>query len=108
MRESIAITTFDNPYSPFERFDKWYNFDSIKGYNTCSKLARVKDALSTANSIATDEESIDAIIDTDPLTIYRKVTPSDYDDNGIAINNADVESISDYIKEGERPRNENW
>ena len=36
-----AITTKDNPYNPITDFDRWYSFDTEKGYNTCSYLARI-------------------------------------------------------------------
>ena len=41
MKPKCAITTFDNPYDPFENFDEWFLFDTEKGYNTCAYLARI-------------------------------------------------------------------
>ena len=41
MNGSCALTTFDNPFDPFERFSDWFWFDVGKGYNTCSYLARI-------------------------------------------------------------------
>lgn len=38
MNGSCAITTFDNPYNPFEQFSDWFLFDVEKGYNTCAYL----------------------------------------------------------------------
>ena len=35
------LTTFDNPFDPFEQFTSWLLFDDEKGYNTCGKLARI-------------------------------------------------------------------
>ena len=36
-----AITTKDNPYSPFTQFDDWFHYDVLAEYNTCSYLARL-------------------------------------------------------------------
>ena len=37
----VAVTTTDNPYNPLTDFDRWDNFDRMKGYNTSDYLARV-------------------------------------------------------------------
>lgn len=70
------ITTFDNPYNPFEQFDSWILFDMEKGYNTCAYLDRIA---KTSNQL-TDEENtkeieraIDEIIKYDCLNRYKKV-----------------------------------
>ena len=41
MEKKCMLTTFDNPYDPFEQFTLWFLFDVEKGYNTCERLARV-------------------------------------------------------------------
>lgn len=38
---TCALTTFDNPFDPFEQFDLWYQYDTDKGYNSCAYLDRI-------------------------------------------------------------------
>lgn len=73
----VALTTHDNPYSPFDEFNKWFMFDNDHGYNTCSFLARVartSDALTPDENAKVLEEAIDDIIRLDFDGIYKKVT----------------------------------
>jgi len=76
------LTTFDNPYDPFEQFDSWYMFDQDKGYNTCSYLARIartSDQLSEEENELEIERAIDEIIKYDFMNIYKKVTKQTVD-----------------------------
>lgn len=41
MEEEYMLTTFDNPFNPFNDFASWYMFDCEKQHNTCSRLARI-------------------------------------------------------------------
>ena len=82
MNDSYALTTFDNPYNPFEQFDEWFLYDVEKGYNTCSYLARI----ARTSDEFTDEENtqeilraIAEIVRYDFLNIYKKVKKSDYE-----------------------------
>lgn len=71
------LTTFDNPYDPFEQFDSWFAFDVEKGYNSCSKLARIAqltDDMSEVEIQMEKERAIDEIIKYDFLNVFRKVT----------------------------------
>ena len=75
-----AITTKDNPYSPFTDFNLWYQYDYAHGYGTAEKLARYSsysDGLSPEMNAMSDEEAIDQIIKDDPLGIYIKLRRSD-------------------------------
>lgn len=78
MEKQVALTTFDNPYDPFDDFSSWYMFDMIdKGYNTCSYLARiakVEESMTQKEREAEIERAIDEIIFYDFLNIYKKVT----------------------------------
>lgn len=74
--KEFMLTTIDNPFNPFDRFDDWYRFDMDHGYNTCgylARVARVSDALSDADYDDEVNRAIDSIICTDPLDQYIKV-----------------------------------
>mgnify|MGYP007119918329 CR=1 FL=1 len=79
MDNEVMLTTFDNPYDPFDDFVKWFLYDIEQGYNTCSYLARIarsSEDFSTVEEKLDMERAIDAIIDHDFLNIYKKVTRS--------------------------------
>lgn len=72
-----AITTYDNPFDPFDQFDSWYMFDMNRGYNTCGwlgRLAMTSDALSDSENNEEIERVINDIIKYDPTGMYIKVT----------------------------------
>lgn len=76
MNGSCALTTFDNPFDPFERFSDWFLFDVGKGYNTCSYLARIaktSEQFSDEENEQEIERAIDEIIKHDFMNIYKKV-----------------------------------
>lgn len=73
---NIALTTFDNPYDPFDDFVSWFIFDVEKGYNSCAYLARIakiSDELSDQEKDEEIEKAIDEIIKYDFMNIYKKV-----------------------------------
>ena len=76
MENECMLTTFDNPFDPFEQFTSWFLFDVEKGYNTCAYLARIA-KLSDENSDEENnreiERAIDEIIQYDFMNIYKKV-----------------------------------
>ena len=70
------LTTIDNPFDPFEEFTSWFLFDVEKGYNTCSRLARIANISDELSEKEVDEEierAIDEIIKYDFMNIYKKV-----------------------------------
>ena len=80
MENDCMLTTFDNPFDPFEQFALWFLFDVEKGYNTCSYLARVTDITDDMSEKEIDDEidrAIDEIIMNDFLNIYKKVEPKE-------------------------------
>ena len=73
---NVMLTTYDNPFNPFEQFTLWFLFDVEKGYNTCSYLARIahiSDCLSEKEIEDEMERAIDEIIKYDPRNVYKKV-----------------------------------
>ncbi len=76
MEKECMLTTFDNPYNPFDDFTSWFMFDIEKGYNTCSYLGRIVNLSDDLCQKEVDEEverAIDEIIFYDFRNIYKKV-----------------------------------
>ena len=76
MANKVMLTTFDNPFDPFEQFSSWFLFDVEKGYNTCSYLGRIakfSDEMTTKEEDEEVERAIDEIIKYDFMNIYKKV-----------------------------------
>lgn len=76
MKNSCMLTTFDNPFDPFEQFTSWFLFDTEKGYNSCSYLARIartSDQFTEEENDKEVERAIDEIIKYDFRNIYKKV-----------------------------------
>lgn len=77
---AFMLTTFDNPYNPYDNFDSWYMYDTDKGYNTSAYLSRIaftSDQLSPAENNAEIERAIDEIIKYDFRNIYKKIEVPD-------------------------------
>ena len=84
MVNKVMLTTFDNPYDPFEQFSSWFLFDVEKGYNTCSYLGRItkfSDDMSITEENEEIERAIDEIIKYDFMNIYKKVKKEVEDPN---------------------------
>lgn len=80
MQRRYMLTTFDNPYDPFEQFTSWFLFDVEKGYDSCAylgRIARTSDQLSEEENNLEVERAIDEIIKYDFRNIYKKVTRQD-------------------------------
>ena len=76
MSYEVMLTTIDNPFDPFEQFTSWFLFDVEKGYNTCSRLARIAQLSDEFSEKETNEEierAVDEIIKYDFMNIYKKV-----------------------------------
>ena len=76
MEATVMLTTFDNPFDPFEQFLPWYMFDVEHGYNSSSRIERLanfSEDMSEEEINAENERVIDEIIKHDPCAIFRKV-----------------------------------
>lgn len=76
MFDEVMLTTFDNPFDPFEDFTSWFLFDNEKSYNTCGYLARIANTTDEMTQKEVNEEverAIDEIIRYDLFNIYKKV-----------------------------------
>ena len=76
MDNKCMLTTFDNPFDPFEQFTSWFLFDVEKGYNTWGRLARIAklpDGLSEKEVEKEVSRAIDEIITYDIFNIYKRV-----------------------------------
>ena len=81
MENSCTLTTFDNPFDPFEQFVSWNLFDMEKGYNTCSYLSRIanlSEDMSQKEENDEIERAIDEIIRYDFMNIYKKVKRNEH------------------------------
>lgn len=77
MANNCMLTTFDNPFDPFEQFTSWFMFDVEKGYNSCAYLGRIaktSEQFSEEENKEEIEKAIDEIIKYDFMNIYKKVT----------------------------------
>ena len=84
MSNEVMLTTFDNPFDPFEQFMDWFMYDVEKGYNTCSYLARIvelSDDFTEKEESEEIERAIDEIIHYDFLNIYKKVRRNQKEDD---------------------------
>ena len=76
----FMLTTYDNPYNPFDDFERWWKEDLLLGHDCCGLLARTANTSEVFSDTLNDEfvqEAMDYIISNEPM-IYKKVLPSDY------------------------------
>ena len=71
------LTTYDNPYSPFDQFNDWLLFDIQMGYNSCDRLGRIvklEDDMSDVEREKAMQAAIDEIIKYDDAGIFVRAT----------------------------------
>lgn len=77
---AFALTTKDNPFSPFTQFEDWLTFDLDKGYDTCGYLSRIAKTSNQFSDKENEKEivrAIDEIIKYDPFNLYIRVSDKD-------------------------------
>lgn len=75
MAKQYALTTFDNPFNPFDDFDQWYSYDKEHGYDSSEKLMRLANLTDDMSDIEENleiERAIDRFIELDFQNIYKK------------------------------------
>ena len=93
MPAQVALTTFDNPFSPFTQFNEWMTFDITRGYNSSAYLARIartSPQLSDEENNSEIERAIDEIIKYDIFGVYKKVKS-----NETKMNETDLQATQD-------------
>ena len=71
------LTTVDNPFDPFTRFDEWNAYDIRMGYNTASFLDRVaylSHELSEPDQTLAIQQAIDDICQENVSGMWKKVS----------------------------------
>lgn len=77
MAEEYMLTTVDNPFDPFTRFDEWLAYDIRKGYNTSGMLDRIAASssdLSEPDQALAIQNAIDEIVKENVLGKWIKVS----------------------------------
>ena len=70
------VTTLDNPFDFFTQFDDWFAFDTQKGYNTCSYVARIANTsseMSESDYETAVNDAVDEILRLNITGNYKKV-----------------------------------
>jgi hypothetical protein len=71
------LTTVDNPFDPFTRFDEWLAYDTRLGYDTPGMLARItkiSNDLSEPDQALAVQNAIDEIVTENVSGMWRKVS----------------------------------
>lgn len=75
------LSTYDNPYSPFDEFELWFKTDMVLGHNCCQLLDETANINVVQSETLNEKDSLDAIdyiVKQNPL-VYRKVLKEDYE-----------------------------
>lgn len=75
------LTTFDNPFNPFNDFSRWWKQDLLLQHDCCGILARESNISDISSDNINDERIVEAmnrIVKREPM-IYKIVYKSDYE-----------------------------
>jgi hypothetical protein len=75
----FMLTTVDNPFDPFTRYDEWLEYDMGMGYNTSAFLARVAKVssdISEPDQQLAIQNAINEIVSENVSGMWRKVSRS--------------------------------
>lgn len=78
--DEYMLTTYDNPYNPFEQFNLWFKYDLMLGHNSCGLLEKTANVNNIQNEEYNEQDvqdAIDYIVSSYPM-IYKKVSKSDF------------------------------
>ena len=76
------LTTIDNPFNPFTEFSNWFEYDVLKGYNSCQylqRIAQISENFTEEEAEKRTNEAINEIITQNPFKIYKKVKKEDFE-----------------------------
>ena len=71
------LTTVDNPFDPFTRFDEWLAYDTKLGYDTpgmLARIAKISNELSEPDQALAVQDAIDEIVTENVSGMWRKVS----------------------------------
>ena len=71
------LTTVDNPHSPFEDFDSWFQWDLASGYRSVELLGRIafdSYEMSDYDQNLANTQAIDEIVEINASGMHKKVT----------------------------------
>jgi hypothetical protein len=71
------LTTVDNPFDPFTRFDEWLAYDTRMGYNTSGmldRIAKVSHELSEPDQALAIQTAIDEIVKENVSGMWKKIS----------------------------------
>ena len=71
------LTTVDNPFDPFTRFDEWLAYDTRMGYHSSAfldRIAIVSNDLSEADQALAIQNAIDEIVNENVSGMWTKVS----------------------------------